>query len=231
MLVHELSVTAFLQQDMHHSETRQHIGFFLNCCMEEDKWLCDLHTSRKYKHYVFNNLYPIESDGIYKKGRVYLFRIRSTNQTFAEKMQRILRKGNHHFQVLAVELKVIKTPMIEELITITPIIVTVDGKPWLPKNHSLMVLQEKLEANGIKKYKDFTGKDIPRDHNFIKMIHLGSRVPIATHYKGIKLLGHKMTIKINEDALSQEIGQLLLGSGIGEKNSSIGAGYCYAKYF
>jgi len=42
---------------------------------------------------VFNSFYPIENDEIYKKGKNYIFRIRSLNYEFIEMLQESLRRN------------------------------------------------------------------------------------------------------------------------------------------
>lgn len=58
-----------------------------------------------------------------------------------------------------------------------------------------------------------------------------NRKVIAMHYKDISLLGDKIELCIDADPVSQEVAYMLLGVGLGENNSSMGAGYVNYKTY
>ncbi len=54
----ELTCTAYLKRDISYS-------------MAQDEKLKTLHKEIGFKHYTFDNFYPIQRDGIYKEGNIY----------------------------------------------------------------------------------------------------------------------------------------------------------------
>lgn len=223
MQVYELIVTCQVLKTHHHSQDNEIIGNFINYALHKDEELKKFHTERKYKHYVFQSLYPIEEDGFYKKGHIYVFRLRTMHNHLAEKLRDLLKQRNDDLFVLAIELTSLAENHIFELKTITPVIVTVDSAPWL-RNDGIFLLQERLHINAVKKYIQLTNEE-RTFRPFIQRIELLNDIPVGLEYKNIKLLGHKMRIYVNEDQDSQLLARLVVGAGLGEKNSALGAGY------
>lgn len=93
-----------------------------------------------------------------------------------------------------------------------------------------MLLQKRLQDNLEKKFKDIYGKAIDIKQSFIQRIDVINKKPISFKYKNVHLLGNKFKIAVNEDEKSQQLAFIALGMGMGEKGSSVGAGYCHANY-
>lgn len=228
----ECIVTAQLKQDVHHLASSEYIGKGIHQAMQFTDELSALHARKGYKNYVYSNLYPLEKDGVYKKGHIYIFRIRSTNHQYIELIKQGLKKITSDFiKVISVELIVKKFGYIDQLVSITPVISTkAEGSPWLPGDH-LEDLQALLHSNVEKKAKSdgqFQADELVP--SFIKRIELVNRKPIPTSYKGIKLLGNKVKIEVREDQTSQLLAHYALYTGLGEKNSVLGTGFCFANF-
>lgn len=230
MVYSQVKITAFLKKDIKFTQCGEIIGKVVSKAMLLDEELKLMHQKREYK-YVYNNLYPIERTGIYEEGRVYIFNIRSFNKKFISKIKKLLTKVDSEFmKILAVEENSVKQKHITELYTMTPVIVTVNNKPWLLDDGDLMLLQKRLQDNLEKKYKEIFGQTLNIKENFIQGIEILNKKPMVFEYKGIKLLGNKVKIAVNEDEQSQKLAFIATGMGLGEKGSSLGAGYCYAHY-
>ncbi|WMJ81632.1 CRISPR-associated endoribonuclease Cas6 [Clostridium sp. MB40-C1] len=225
-----MKITAFLKRNIKFTQSGEVIGKIISKAMLLDEELKTMHKNREYK-YVYNNLYPVEKTGIYEEGRVYIFNIRSFNKKFISKIKKLLSKVDSEFmRILAVEENLIKQKHITELYTMTPVIVTVNNKPWLLNDGDLMLLQKRLQDNLEKKYKEIFGQELDTKQSFIQGIEILNKKPMAFEYKGIKLLGNKVKVVVNEDEQSQKLAFIATGMGLGEKGSSVGAGYCYAHY-
>lgn len=230
MVYSQLKTTILLKKDIKFTRSGEVIGKIISKAMLFDEELKEMHKRREYK-YVYNNLYPVEKTGVYKEGRIYIFNIRSFNKKFISKIKKLLTKVDSDFmKVLAVEENSIKQRHIMEIYTMTPVIVTVDNKPWLLNNGDLIVLQNRLQDNLEKKYKEIFGQALDTKQSFIQGIEILNRKPMVSEYKDIKLLGNKLKIMINEDEESQKLAFIATGIGLGEKGSSLGAGYCHANY-
>ncbi len=193
-----------------------------------DKDLKEVHPKKQYKNYVFNSFYPIERDKFYKKDRLYIFNIRGLSKEFIDKIETCLcNLESNDFNVISTSKKEIKQRYIKELYTQTPLIITVDDKPWLQKDGDLDLFKQRLEDNLEKKYKSFFNEDIDVKDKFINSIEFKNRKPMHYNYKnGIKLLANKVSIQIEDNEEAQKVAFLARAVGLGEKNSAIGAGFC-----
>ncbi|MCW6075868.1 CRISPR-associated endoribonuclease Cas6 [Clostridium sporogenes] len=230
MVYSQVKITAFLKKNIKFTQSGEVIGKIISKAMLMDEELKAMHKNREYK-YVYNNLYPVEKTGIYEEGRVYIYNIRSFNKKFTSKIKKLLSKVDSEFmRILAIEENSIKQKHIMALYTMTPVIVTVNNKPWLLENGDLIFLQKRLQDNLEKKYKEIFGQTLDIKQNFIQGIEVLNKKPMVFQYKGIKLLGNKFKILVNEDEQSQKLAFIATGMGLGEKGSSLGAGYCHAHY-
>ena len=210
---------------------QERIGSWLNRAQLGDKVLKDSHYDGKFKHFVFSNLYPLEQDGIYHQGRAYIITVRSSRVDTLNRINACIKKcrEDEYFQLVSCEQRTIKLPHITEIISITPTIVTIDRKPWVRENNMERLIKQ-LHGNAEKKFKDLYPDDGQQGfQTFIQGVFVENQKPIATLYKGRKLLGNKLRLFINEDEYSQKLANIVLGSGLGEKGSSIGAGFCLSK--
>ena len=120
-----------------------------------------------------------------------------------------------------------KVEKIEQLFAIKPVIITVDNKPWLEKNNSIDIMKCKLNDNLSKKLKQFEGEEFLEEPiDFIDSIEIINRKPAKYSYKNVTLLGNKLNIKVKSDELSQKKALMAIALGLGEKGSSLGAGFC-----
>lgn len=227
----ELKVTVFSKRSVHHLEMQQHIGNWINRSQLSDPYFKRSHYNKEFKHFVFSSLYPLEKDGVYQKGRAYVLTVRSSVDDTLSRIKACMQshREDDYFQLISCEQRTRRLPHIVEMITITPAIVTVNHKPWLHENDIQLLLQQ-LHANAEKKYKHLNPQDTTKAFQpFIQGIRIENRKPIAIAYKDRKLLGNKLRLFINEDEYSQKYANVVLGSGLAEKGSSIGAGFCLAK--
>ncbi|WP_409068453.1 CRISPR-associated endoribonuclease Cas6 [Clostridium sp. FAM 1755] len=224
----ELIATVMLKKDIYFEDCGYIIGKNINKSMLLDKDLKEIHPKKQYKNYVFNSFYPIERDKFYKKDRLYIFNIRGLSKEFLDKIETCLcNLESNEFNVISTSKKEIKQRYIKELYTQTPLIITVDDKPWLQKDGDLDLFKQRLEDNLEKKYKSFFNGDIDVKGKFIKSIEFKNRKPMHYNYKnGIKLLANKVSIQIEDNEEAQKVAFLARAIGLGEKNSSIGAGFC-----
>lgn len=228
----ELKLTVLLKKTTHHLQILEPIGNWLSQAQLCDPLLKEQHYEKNYKHFVFSNLYPIELDGTYQEGRIYVITVRSSLEDIAVRLQLCLKacRESEYFQLIASELTSRRLGHITELLTVNPTVITVEGKPWLPDD-SIELLIERLHANAEKKYKSLKPDATePVIQPFIQGVFIENRKPLAMTYKGRKMLGNKLHLLIHEDAYSQKLANVVMGSGLAEKGSILGAGFCLAKY-
>ena len=225
-LYYELTVTTLLQNDIGFTESGEKIANLISAAMHLDNELAAKHVQRGYKHYVFNNLYPIEADKVYKAGRAYIFKLRSPDAGFINKLKGLLyHVDSTEFEIMAVAVKSKKISFIEKITTITPVVITVDDKNWV-SGDDVMLLMNRLHANLEKKYKAFYNEEPEAVQNFAHRMEILNKKPIAHKYKNIKMIGNKLCIWVNDDEASQKLAFTAMVCGLGEKNSSAGMGFC-----
>jgi len=231
MNYYELIVTAYLQRDIHYREAYEVIAKHINRAMHLDNELSIYHSENRYKLYVFNTFYPTESDKQYKAGKIYIFNIRTIDKGFADKISQLLKQTDaNDFKVISIEKKAVKQHTIEYLQTITPVIITTEGnKNWV-MGDDLDLLQRRLSDNLEKKYNSFYQDKLALKDNLIERIEILNKVPISLKYKNTKLIGNKIKIYVRPEEEYQKLAFVAEAVGLGEKNSSIGAGFCIAQY-
>lgn len=229
MNYYELKITVLLKEDVRFTKSSEMIGKNISYIMLKDENLKEYHKEKVYK-YVFDNFFPAERDGIYKANRIYVFNIRSFNHDFIIKIKEYMQNyESNDFKIMSLEVNNVNQKNVTFLETITPAIVTIDSKPWLP-TMDILVLIRRLHANAEKKYKFFFKEEIGQvEDYFIEKLRIINTKPVAYEFKGKKLLGNKFRIKVNDDEKSQKLAFTMLGAGLAEKNSILGAGYCIKK--
>lgn len=231
MNYYELISTVYLKKDIYYREANEIIAKHINKAMYIDNELSKYHVENRYKLYVFNIFYPTEADKQYKAGKIYVYNIRTIDKDFAEKISKLLKQtDSDYFKVIAVEKKAVKQHTIEYLQTITPMIITTEGnKNWVPGDN-LDLLQKRLSDNLEKKYNSFYQEKPVLKDNLIERIEILNKVPISLKYKNTNLLGNKIKIYVKPEEEYQKLAFVAEAVGLGEKNSSIGAGFCIAQY-
>lgn len=228
-MVNELVVNVHVNDDVHFTRSLSELGNWLKASFTRDASLAELHGSRGYKGIVYSNLIRSESDGVYKRGVVYTWRIRGVSRELLQKIQRVLKSERGgmftYISGKVIEFGVTERGMIEKLKTVTPLIMNGIGKSM--GDFDIIGVKRAIEDNIEKKYREFVGGEV-RGHRFISRIEVVTRKPTALQYKGIKLLGFQYVIYVKEDELSQAYAELALSTGLGEKNASLGAGFVNA---
>ncbi|KHD34263.1 hypothetical protein NL50_17715 [Clostridium acetobutylicum] len=227
MNFYELKIKVKLSKNMNFIEVPYNIGVFINNSMLKTALLKKIHEEKFYK-YVYDTFYPIEKDKIYKKDKIYSFRLRSMNIQLLNKMAIAIYNHNYNdIKAIDVDLKVQEVDKINEIYTLKPIIVTIDSKPWLKEKCSIDLLMKRLNDNLEKKLNQIGEEHENRESGmFINEIQILNKFPMKYSYKSITLLGNKVQIKVNQDVISQKKALIGIALGLGEKGSSLGAGFC-----
>jgi CRISPR-associated endoribonuclease Cas6 len=234
MTLTEIKVDVTLRKDITFKESYNVLSKFINYALLLDKKLSSLHMEwNTFKHYTFNNLYPIEKGKVYRKGKRYSFILRSLDKDFIRRLTISLYKcvGNYYIAIDGIQKNTRNKFFIRELITVTPTITTIRGKEYwtLQRDGDIMQLQEQLHNNLEKKYQSFYNEPIKGVQNFIQLLTIENRYPASIDTfrgnKEIRFLGNKFRIVPHEDEISQKLAFTALGCGLGEKNS-FGGGFC-----
>ncbi|OON99504.1 MAG: CRISPR-associated endoribonuclease Cas6 [Epulopiscium sp. Nele67-Bin004] len=224
--INEFRIKVFLRQDLSNNDALQAISkLFDTVAYQENK---NLHTDNEYKFYTYNSLYPLAKDGVYEKGKVYSIIVRTTDVAVADIFSITLYKqDNSMFKVLGVERREIAQKPLQEIFSITPIIVRFDKEGYWREHHSMETFEGRLKVNLVKKYNLIAGTKIDENFDWINYIEITNRKPIATNYKNIQLLGDKVVIKVAQNEQAQQIAWTAVGASLGELSAR---GYGFVNY-
>lgn len=230
MLVFEYQCKLKFLKSINHKTIAEKTNYFLDSALAKDQEFLQYHENKGYKYYVTDAPWPIEKDGIYKEGKIYTLRIRTVKQELAEFFsEKLYAHASKELEGVGGKLRIIPKKHIQELYSITPIVIKNEEGYWRG-NMSVSQFEERIKTNLIKKYKQFTGKNIREDILLYDVMKFNNRMPIKIPYKNINLLGDKLSFRISNEPKAQELAYFALGVGIGENNSR-GHGFLNYKYF
>lgn len=220
MKVFEIKLKVFLLKDIYKTEVQERVTNFIDGTLALNKDMLLLHEDKqRYKLYSYGGLQNIEKSGLYSSGNIYNIIIRTVDQKLARYLYSFLPKyQNHIMKGLIADIHILPKRILERIYTQTPAIIKNDSGYWRDCL-SFEEYEQRIKINLIKKYRQFCGKNMKDTIPFYTSIQIDNKKPIAVTYKGIKLLGDKLTLYIANDTISQELAYFALGVGLGEMNS------------
>ena len=225
---YEINIKVYLNNNIRSIDMYDKLSRFINFSFNNSQNLSCLHKSRGLKHYCFSGLYPVEKDNIYKADEIYSFMIRSYDKKITDEFFRIMNNfKNDDFIVTEITTKTWYHKNIEHIDNLTPTVFTLkNGQRWNKDIHGIEIAKESVFNNLIKKYNSLNGTNFNFNYrDIIKEFTVKSKCAIIINYKGVKFLGYKLRIVFQDNAIAQEIANLAVVEGIGEKNSSFGMGF------
>lgn len=229
MKYYELIHSVVLKQDIPYTKSFEMLSQYINQAMLKDTKLKELHINKATKLYNFSSFYPLETDKIYKKGRVYIFRMRSIDQSTISKLMVAMKKVSHQgLQIISSELVTKKQKPIQELVSLTPIVLTTELGYALPEVNRLDFVENRLKGLLEKKYKQYFNNTMQTEQLSLH-IEQKNYKPIKIPYKNIHLLGNKFKLEIDMTDEAQALATMALACGLGEK-TGLGFGYVVANY-
>lgn len=224
MKLYELQVKLYVLVDTKRRIVLEQLGKLIDTCLMQDEDMQKLHKRIGYKYYTFSEPMPLERSGVYRKGNIYTFIVRTVDEQLAQYFNRYLaNQYNTIFKFLTTEGRILKNRPIERLYSLTPVVLKFDTGYWKDK-YSEEIFEKRVRENLIKKYNALHATKLEEDFELFTYLKFDNIKPIAFHYKDITLLGDKITIELANSSVAQELGLLAIGSGIGEMNSR-GAGF------
>lgn len=219
MKVFEILLKVYLMKDIEFKDAQTRIFKFIDTTLAQESNTLEFHYMNAFKNYCFNSFYPLEKDGLYKKGNFYTVTIRTIDRHLADYFNHKL-PNSYMPLIKGVEskLKVIPINKLKKMYSITPLVIKNDEGYW--KNLiSSIEFEERIKVNLIKKYNSIYNTKINQDCKLYSSLEFKNKMPVASKYKGKILLGDKISIDILDDDLSQKIAYMALGTGFGEMNA------------
>lgn len=230
---YEIQANIYLMQNISKEDIYDKLSNFINYSFNNSQILSCLHKDTGFKHFSYGGLYPIEKDGIYKADETYILTLRTYKTDIKNELIKCLDNlKNDDFVAIDVNSKDITHRDINYIDSLTPTIVTLKGgKRWQKEINTSEELETALFKNLLRKYNHLNNLSLEiKQEDVIKGIDIKSKCAIIINYKGIKFLGYKFRIYFKENMIAQELAQICEVEGMGEKNSSFGAGFVKAYY-
>lgn len=227
--VNEIIITAVCIADILNEESQKSVCAAIDESFNKNKELQDFHKSNKFKNYCFDELRPFPNNGIYKRGAICTFTIRTADESLKEHFMRNL-PGLQTFNLVLVtaENKVIRRGVLSKLDTISPLVIKTEVGYWRG-TYDDEYFVERINSNIVKKYNAFTGKQIPLGSiSPFELINF-RKTKVKRKYKDIVLIGDHCSLKVKEDDLSQELAYFALAFGLCELNAR-GMGFMQYSY-
>lgn len=229
MKVYELNLKVFLLKNIAIEDSHEKIAEFIDLALGKNEDFLKLHRENEFKNYCFNSFYPLEEDGIYKAGKIYTVNLRTINMELAKYFNDTLaNEYNNVIKGLVSEIKILPKRPIDKLYSITPVILKTDKGYW-KNSMNIDDFEKRVKENLIKKYNHFNKVKVDEDFELYTTIMVKNKKPIATAYKGRRILGDKVNMIISTEEISQELAYMALGTGIGEMNAR-GLGFVNFKW-
>ena len=230
MKVYEYKVKVKLKKELQYYEIAEKLSYFIDSVLVKDEIFTQYHSSSQYKGYVHDLLYPIEANSVYQLNKVYTMRIRLVQEDLVQYlMGKLAFHETQEIKGVGGEIKIIPKRTIQQLYSITPVILKTPGQGYWRGHMTLEEFEKRLKENLIKKYKYFTGNDIDKDFSLYDLIEFKNKVPVKSSYKNVSLLGDKISLELAQNKQAQELAYLALGVGLLENNSR-GYGFVNFKY-
>lgn len=225
--VDEIKLKVMLTIDIPVNKMMETESKFIDSFLAKDEKWEKFHHENKFKLYTFSGFYPLEKDGVYKKGKQYTITIRTVNDSLALYFS-TCRHANSCMNVVDTSSRIIPRKKIEKIYTLTPAVIKTEDGYWR-RNTGLDDFERRIFENAVKKYNGYMGAKIDEEFQLYTNIIFLNKKPISTKYKNIHLIGDKVELVIADDEKAQELAYFLIGTGIGE-NCSRGFGFCNYKW-
>ena len=229
MLVFEFQCKICFKKSLPYEKVSEAFAYFIDSALGKQQEYLEFHESKDYKYYVFDLPHPCEKDKVYKMSKVYTVRIRTVKQNLVEYFSKMLSfHESDEIRCLGGELKIIPQEVIESVFSLQPAIIKNDFGYWR-EHMSLPEYENRLKINLIKKYRQLTGDELDEDFQLYELLEFKNKKPVKVYYKGICLLGDKLSFVTAKNETAQKIWYMAIGTGVCENNSR-GAGFINYRY-
>lgn len=219
MEVWELKIKMYLLKNIKKENSQNEICKIIDKSLLRELKYSQFHEENKFKNYCFNTFYPIERNGVYLEGNIYTVLLRTVDENLAEFFcKNLVNEYTDEIKILTIEKRSIKRKHIDKIYSICPAVIKSDDGYWKAK-YTCEMFEQRLKVNLVKKYNQFLNTKINENFEFVNYIEFMNHKPIAVKYKNVSLLGDKVTMKIAENNMAQELAYFAIGTGILEMNS------------
>ena len=222
MLVYEITLKIFFIKDIPIPLIYGELTKYIDSYLAQNQCFLDLHKRRSVKGYCFDLPVRIENGMIaYRSGQIYQFRIRTVyKELLSYLMDGIADHKTDAVKGLTRTVKQIPRRSVSSVWTLTPVVlINANDKGYWRDCMSFEEFEQDLKAGLIHQYEMYTGEKITGQFPLYDQIELQSKCAIGVPYKGITLLGDKLSMQVSEHENAQKIIYFALANGMGVKGT------------
>ncbi len=217
--VYETKIKIYVMADISANEIRRELTTYIDSGLAGTSQFAALHRENKYKFYCYDSLYPLEKDKVYKKDKIYTLTLRTLDVSLAKHFSEyVVHTHTRKLKGLTAQVRILPRKHIDVIYTLTPAILKCDSGYWKDEM-TVVQFEERMKGNLIKKWNEFCGEKLEEDFELFTGVEFLSKCPVASEYKGVRLLGDKVRMHVAENAMAQKLAYLALGTGVLEMNS------------
>lgn len=216
MNIYEIAIRVYIMRDVPVPLIYGELTKFIDSYLMKNEFFSEFHKKRAIKGYNFDLPTKIEKDmKVYKHDQIYQFRIRTADKDLIS----YLMDGLADYRTDAIKgltrtVKQIPQKPIASVYSLTPVVLKNDKGYWRDCM-SFEEFEHELASSLCHQYEEYTGEKIPEDIVLYHQIELKSKCAVGVLYKGITLLGDKLSMFVTDDENAQKVMYFALANGMG----------------
>lgn len=230
MDIYEITIKVYVIRDIPVPLIYGVMENYIDSYLAQDEFFCKFHQMQGIKGYTFDLPSKIEKGmKTYKSDQIYQFRIRTVDkELLSYLMDGIADHKTDAIKGLTRTVKQIPHKSIASVYSLTPVILTnANNKGYWRDCMSFEEFEQELTAGLIHQYEIYTGEKMDGDLSLYDQIELKSKCAIGVPYKGITLLGDKLSMQVSDNENAQKVLYFALANGMGTKGAR---GYGFLGY-
>lgn len=220
MNIFQCDFKIYLLKNIFKEDIQECLSKLIDKSFYENPNMKNFHDENKIKKYSFNQLYPVEKNGIYKEGSIYNFQVRCIGEELKDHFIRYLtNEYTSNMKILTSNSKKIIKKPIDRIYSISSLIVKIaddEKTQYWRNNHNEEDFFEYIRKSCIKKYEMLTGEILDRELRLFNYERIDNLKPVATKFKNKKILGDKVTLNIDTSNEAQNISYMIIGTGLAD---------------
>lgn len=220
MFVYEITIKIYITIDIPISLIYGELTKYIDGYLGQNEYFCEFHRRKGLKGYCFDLPIKIEKGmKAYKSGQIYQFRIRTVDK----KLLSYLLDGVADYKTDSIKgltrmVKQIPHRPIASVYSLTPVVLKNDDGYWRDRI-SFEEFEQELIKSLCHQYEEYTGEKIEENIVLYNQIELKSKCAVGVPYKGITLLGDKLSMQVADNETAQKVMYFTLANGMGTMGS------------
>ena len=222
MTVYEITLKIYIMQDIPIPKIYTELTKYIDSYLAQHAFYREFHEKNLIKGYSFDLPVKIEKGmKAYKSDQIYQFRIRTVDQMLLSYLlEGIADHKTDAVKGLTRTVRQIPNRPIASVHTLTPVVLkNADHKGYWRDCMSFEEFEQELCAGLIRQYEIYTGEQVEKKLPLYDQIELQSKCAVGVPYKGITLLGDKVSMQVSDNEMAQKVLYFALANSMGTMGS------------